>query len=242
MAFFLTDHRKLKFDIPFDCGRCSLTTGCESCFTIDWTNEYKYLGVIMESKLSFKKHIDLISSVGFKINKMFYLIREHCNTHILKLLYHSLYESRIQYGIAVWGNTHQTNLNQIIVNQKRIIRTIYNKHFLTSSRPLFRNLNVLPFLNLYIYRVMRLFFVQSGNTNGQTAQIYNLRTNRGKYFKMPYFRTECQRRSFHFSCLTIWNRLPPIINKNSLVLFMKSLYNYLIDVDSVEDLLVRNLQ
>ena len=77
-------------------------------------NEYKYLGVVMESKLSFGKHIDLISSTGFKINRIFYLIRDNivgnCNTDILKLLYHSLYESRIQYGIAVWGNIHNTKI------------------------------------------------------------------------------------------------------------------------------------
>ena len=89
---------------------------------------------------------------------------------------------------------------------------------------------------------MRIFFIKSGNTNGQTVQNYMLRKNRGKYFKMPYFRTECQRRSFHFTCLTIWNRLPPTIDKNSQKLFNKTLYNYLINAESVEDLLIRNVQ
>ena len=51
-------------------------------------------------------------------------IRCNVNTEIFLNLYYSLIYPVLTYGLLLWGNTYDSNLNPIIVLQKRVVRTI----------------------------------------------------------------------------------------------------------------------
>ena len=75
----------------------------------------KYLGIMIDSELSWKHHIDFIChkisrSVGI-IAKM----RHYIPRHLLLNLYHALIAPYLNYGICLWGNNPQTYLNKILV-------------------------------------------------------------------------------------------------------------------------------
>ena len=61
------------------------------------------------------------------------------STENMILLYKSFFLSNISYGIEIWGNTYKSNINIIMLLQKKIIRII-NKKIL--------NLNLLPLTRL----------------------------------------------------------------------------------------------
>ena len=57
----------------------------------------------------------------------------------LKILYFSLFYSFVTYGIAVWGLTHKSLLDPIIVSQKKIIKIICFREPTDHAEPLFKN-------------------------------------------------------------------------------------------------------
>ena len=75
-----------------------------------------------------------------KLSKIIYLIKRlsYLNIKNLILLYNSLFLSNLTYGIEIWGNIYNSNLNILNLSQKKIIRIINKKIIDNSKLPLIR--------------------------------------------------------------------------------------------------------
>jgi hypothetical protein len=72
---------------------------------INYTNSFKFLGVISESSFTWNEHIDYIN---LKLNSLSYMVhslRPALELETLKLLYFSYVHSVLNYGIMFWGNS-----------------------------------------------------------------------------------------------------------------------------------------
>jgi hypothetical protein len=70
----------------------------------------KFLGIYIDQSLSFKYHINFITS---KISKAMYFLRTAKNLlteNSLKSLYYALIHCHLIYGILIWGSTSYSNL------------------------------------------------------------------------------------------------------------------------------------
>ena len=77
----------------------------------------KYLGVIIDSRLNWKNHILAVSK---KISRCILCkLRQFVNMKMLKSIYYSLLYSHLVYAIQVWGSACSTEINKILVLQKR---------------------------------------------------------------------------------------------------------------------------
>ena len=79
----------------------------------------KYLGVIIDSNLTWKYHID---NIAYKISKAIGIIarlRHFVPVSTLKSIYRCLIQPYTTYGIVVWGNTSKKYLDKILKLQKR---------------------------------------------------------------------------------------------------------------------------
>ena len=106
--------------------------------------EVTFLSVILDENLSWKPHI---SHIGGKISKSVGFIGRSspCLTELaLKTLYYALVYPYFHYCIIVWGSTYPTNLNRLILLQKRIVRIVNKKPFDAHTDPLFRDLKLIP--------------------------------------------------------------------------------------------------
>ena len=83
----------------------------------------KFLGVLDEN-LSWKYHLTDLSKKLAKTCGMFFKIRHFLRMHVLICLYNSLFSPFLQYGILVWGLTHDTYINPVFLLQKRVVRAI----------------------------------------------------------------------------------------------------------------------
>ena len=80
----------------------------------------KYLGVLIDSSLSWKTHIDnLVKKISRTIGIM-YKIGYYVNHTILKNLYYSLIYPYLLYAIQVWGSAFAGHTHKIIILQKKI--------------------------------------------------------------------------------------------------------------------------
>ena len=83
------------------------------------SRKIKYLGLIMDDRLTWKFHInELCKKLGRSVG-MLYKLRHLCPLTVLKSLYYSLLNSHIAYGLPVWGNSDQIYIDKISKLQKK---------------------------------------------------------------------------------------------------------------------------
>ena len=73
----------------------------------------KFLGVIIDDKLTWKNHIDAVSKTISRNIGMLTKLKHYVPEFILHSLYCTLVLPYINYGILIWGNTCKTYLNKI---------------------------------------------------------------------------------------------------------------------------------
>lgn len=67
------------------------------------TKDIKYLGVHIDNNLKWEPHINFITKKLRYLVYKFYLLRQSLNEQLLLMLYYSLVESILRYGIIIWG-------------------------------------------------------------------------------------------------------------------------------------------
>ena len=84
----------------------------------------KYLGVLIDSTLSWKEHVLHLSKKLSRSVGILYKLRPFVTTKIMKNIYYALFYSHVVYAIEVWGSVCETTLKKIITLQNRVIRLI----------------------------------------------------------------------------------------------------------------------
>ena len=101
----------------------------------------KYLRVLLDSSLRWKYQI---SSLTKKISRsigVMYKLRPFLPLKVMKNVYYSLIYSHIIYTIEVWGSALKTELDEILILQKRVTRLMtFNDEFPAIPGPLRSNL------------------------------------------------------------------------------------------------------
>ena len=110
----------------------------------------KYLGILIDSKLTFKKHIDELSKKISRAIGVLYKLRPFVTTKIITSVYYAIVYPFLIYGIPIWGNASSTFLKPIHILQKKIVRmATFNDNYpsipgpLTHTPPLFLKLKIL---------------------------------------------------------------------------------------------------
>ena len=112
------------------------------------SSKIKYLGIILDNRLSWKYHIHELSKKLNRAVGMVFKIRDNCTKTVLRSLYFSLFNSHMSYGIPVWGKCNALYLNKLVLAQKKIVRAITLSNFGAPSSPLFKDLKILKFEDL----------------------------------------------------------------------------------------------
>ena len=172
----------------------------------------KYLGVLIDSTLSWRQHILFISSKISKSLGIISRLRHFVPTDTLLSIYQSLIQPYITYGIAVWGQAAPTNLDKLLILQKRALRLIHFAPYRSHAIPLFNHYNILPLnfqycksvctimhdvsnnslpaniLNLFLYPTQ----VHSYNTRFLATGSFNIKYSRTNQLKKFFFYIWCK--------------------------------------------------
>ena len=113
---------------------------------INCVKNTKCVGVIIYQKLKWKLEIAAIKTKLYKIIWIFkYLKKILFDFKTLILLYNLLMLLHLNYCNVIWGNNYNSNINDIFIIQKQIIRIIFNKPKLTNTDTLFKPANILNY-------------------------------------------------------------------------------------------------
>jgi hypothetical protein len=120
-----------------------------------------------------------IKSICPNLNKAYFIIKtlkETTSYNIIRLIYHSYFQSRLKYGIIFWGTGNDSI--KVFQIQKKVIRLIAGVNKRTSCRSIFRQYKILTLPSLYIF-VTLCFIKQLKDTLECHSQKYHYNT-RGK--------------------------------------------------------------
>jgi len=132
----------------FLCLNENKTQNIEFGFKCTDYNNVKFLGLSIQSNVKWNIHIESVCSKVARGVFMLRKLRPFVDMDVLKAVYYAHIQSHIGYGIIVWG--HSTNLHKLLILQKRAVRVMFNVSSRTHCKPLFRELNILTLVTLYI--------------------------------------------------------------------------------------------
>ena len=109
----------------------------------------KYLGIILDSKMSWVQHITYVQNkVSKGIVGIMYQARKYLIKKSMACLYNSYIYPYLIYCVESWGNVAKCHLDPMFILQKKIIRIITFSSYAKSSQFLFTALNILHLCNL----------------------------------------------------------------------------------------------
>ena len=127
--------------------------------SIDRANFVKYLGIPVDSTLSWKSHVTKLFKKLARTSGIFFKIRHYVSHETLRILYYSLLYSFISYGISVWDLTHPTVLDPLYKLRKKVVRGITFNNKYTHTTPSFYNLRLLKIHEIHSLNYFVLFIV-----------------------------------------------------------------------------------
>ena len=205
---------------------------------INRVSKTKFLGVIIDEKLSWNPHVDqLCNTVAKNIGILYKL--HFLPQNILKMLYHSLVSPHLNYCSIVWGFTSSKNINRIHRLQKRGMRIVTNSSYLSHSLPLFLKMQILPIPELISLETAIFMYKLNSNLlpcifNDHftvNSNIHNYNTRNAQNLHLPLNRTSCSQSSIFYNGPVLWNNIQTSIKNSKTVRQFKRLYKqYLIDV------------
>lgn len=194
-------------------------------YSINAINDVKFLGIRIDSKLTWQCHIDTL--VG-KLKSAAYAIktiRQLSDIRSAKVVYHAYFHSLMTYGILAWGNASQSN--RVFLLQKRAIRFILQMDKMDSCRSKFKELEIMTFAGEFIYQ--NLIYAKLHIDNFQLkSDIHNYNTRNKSSFAIPNRRLAKVGNSFVCLCITFYNKLPVDVRNLSFREFSRKIRLFLL--------------
>ena len=132
----------------------------------------KFLGVLIDPKLTFKPHV---ANIVKKVSTALYFLRgakKVLNPRALKFIYYALFHSHLIYASQLWSCCSESLLKPIVTKQKMAIRILSNAKYNSHTEPLFKKLNILPFAQLCLF--FKLQFMQQFTQNLLPVALNNM--------------------------------------------------------------------
>nr|CAH7735104.1 unnamed protein product [Callosobruchus chinensis] len=188
----------------------------------------RLLGMIIDENLSWNKHIcqlcNRLSSVLYSLK----ILSRYMTKQMLKIVYHSNFESLVRYGCIFYGNN--ANMETVLILQKQALRVINNLGFRDSCRGVFKKTGILTIYGIYIQECV--LFVFKNREYFATQITDHPYETRNIDYVYPKHRLTLTEKNVYYSCITIYNKLPPHIKKiSTLQLFKKTLFKFLLNVE-----------
>ena len=178
----------------------------------------KFLGVIIDEKLSFTRHISYIKNKISKAMGIIIKARKYLYRKSLLNLYHAFVFPYLTYCMEFWGNASEVYLDALLKVQKKLFESLPISYYLAHTDDFFKQLNILLVYKLKFQRICLQMCKYANNTlpgaisklfiSNTAYHSYNTRNKqnlRPKVSKRAY-------KNFSFIGAQIWNDVHKHIN------------------------------
>jgi hypothetical protein len=121
-----------------------------NCRDIERVSSTKYLGVILDQRLSWHQHIEFVNGRIRKLVWIFKILRHVANKTLLNQLYVTLAESIMTYCITVWGGATKSKFLEVERGQRCLLKVMYLRPYRFPTFELYKISDQLSMRKLYI--------------------------------------------------------------------------------------------
>jgi Reverse transcriptase (RNA-dependent DNA polymerase). len=169
------------------------------------SSQTKFLGLIIDSTLSWKNHLylpmNILSIACYAIKG----IKSYTSQESLRVIYFSYFHSIMSYSIIFWGNSSISNNTFRL--QERVIRIITNIRSRDSCREQYKKLQILPLQAEYILPLL-LFVINRSDMFEHTCEIHTINTRNRTNLHLPHLRLTTVQQGAYYSSIKVYNDLP----------------------------------
>ena len=127
--------------------------------TIFESKKLRYLGIILDDKLSWKYHIHELTKKLSRATGIINRLKENSvPTKALLSVYSAIFQSHLNFGLSVWGQAHEVYLQKIRTIQNKVMRKIANADYDTDITDIYKQTNVLKLTDLFKTKIMSLMW------------------------------------------------------------------------------------
>jgi hypothetical protein len=158
--------------------------------------------------MNWRCHIEYIGSKLSTVCYMMRSIKPYTSISTIKKVYHSCFNSVIQYGLPFWCNSPQSL--KIFRVQKNIIRIMMGQRRRDSCWSLFRELEILPLAVQYIFSLM-LFVIKNRKEFIANTETYEIKSRQWKDFHQSLANLKKYQNVIYYLGIKVYNNLSPHI-------------------------------
>ena len=172
------------------------------------TDTALFLGITIDEKISFNQHIAKLC------NKLIYVIlmlrhaKQYFDTKTMVDLYYTFFYPHLLYGLEFWGHASSTELDRILVLQKKALRIILKLQPNATVVSNFATLKIMPIRMLFKYRFLLHFINNYPSDTIKDLVIHHHHETRLKAsnaITTAKFKTNKGQRSMLFSAAKLFN-------------------------------------
>ena len=197
----------------------------------------KFLGIHIDSKLSWNEHVCNISSQIAKVVGILGRLKYILPKNALRSIYLALIYPSLNYCSIAWSSTSRTLFDKLNVLQKRAIRHITCSKPRDHTSSLFKSLNLLKLTDIFntniatfTYRSLHdLLPIQFSNYFSHNFSVHDHNTRQSASLHLDTIRSSVQHNSLRNRAIRLWNSLPSsVIAKQSIQSFRQSISRHFI--------------
>ena len=208
----------------------------------------KYLGMYLDSYLSWEYHIHELSKKLSRANGILSKLRYNSPLEVCLQVYYSIFYSHLIYGCNTWGLTTEENIEKIEVLQRKCIRILTFSDFHAHTNDMFKDLKIIKvrdiikmqqlkvvydFLNNSLPFELMSLFIRSCDIHPN----FDLNSSRNNLLYIPRVNTTTYGiKSVRYHCAKLWNdffkngsiQVKDMQEKNSMIHLnkIKSIHNF----------------
>lgn len=185
---------------------------------IEFVDEMKCLGVIIDRRLDFSRHVDILSSkVLFQLRRL-YSVNVYLPTYIKRRVALALLMSHVSYCIEVVSGTTSVNMGRIERVFNSVVRYVYGLRRYDHVSVCARHLLGLPFRKFVDLRLLQSFYgLMTGSGSPLLRSVFCFsRSTRNPQILLPRFSSALYARSYCVRVARLWNSLPLSLRNFSL--------------------------
>ena len=204
---------------------------------IERVESTKFLGVILDTNITWAEQINKVKAKVSRGVGILSKARKVLENSALHTLYHSLIYPHFIYCIEVWGMAADIYIDSLFILQKRAVRIIKYASYRAESKPLFKELSILPLKSIYRYSILIFMFkfVKGmlpeifGNLFRRNSDIVGHNTRQKFHLYVPHCNTTIYKNTIKMQGVLQWNAIQKDIDIFcSIHMFKKRIKSYLI--------------
>ena len=179
---------------------------------IEQVQKFNFLGLIINSHLTWQNHIDHIANTISRVIGVMYRLKHIYPKSILLMLYNTLIVPHFTYCLLVWGSKINDG-HRLHLVQKRALRTIVNEDYIAHSEPICKTLRLLKVTDMFRLAILKFYYKLMSNKlpsyfetmKPVLPRICNYHEIRRPTFHLPYIRHSFSEQLVEYQLIKILN-------------------------------------